>query len=32
MQEYGSILVKEKNIEKHRNFEIKLFENPNGVS
>lgn len=31
MQDFGSVLVIEKDVEKHRNFEIALFDNPRGV-
>eukprot|EP00004_Rigifila_ramosa_P004542 TRINITY_DN15041_c0_g1_i1.p1 TRINITY_DN15041_c0_g1~~TRINITY_DN15041_c0_g1_i1.p1 ORF type:complete len:639 (-),score=137.14 TRINITY_DN15041_c0_g1_i1:39-1736(-) len=31
MGDQGSVLVKEKDVDKHRSFEIKLFTNPNGA-
>eukprot|EP00002_Diphylleia_rotans_P004355 TRINITY_DN13185_c0_g1_i1.p1 TRINITY_DN13185_c0_g1~~TRINITY_DN13185_c0_g1_i1.p1 ORF type:complete len:639 (-),score=113.59 TRINITY_DN13185_c0_g1_i1:113-2029(-) len=31
MGEHGSVLVKEKNVDKHRSFEVQLFTNPRGT-
>jgi alpha-amylase len=32
MGDQGSVFIKDKNIDAHRNFEVKLFTNPNGAS